>query len=533
MKLLFSIIFIVFGNSIAYGSSFKSKIDKAKKCSKNEIEQIKCLKSILENNPNIEYDTIALIHYSIAFRYRKIDQYNNSIDHSLLAHKYYNTQDPCITTAQKNLRLLALNYDDIDQKDSTLIYLDMIDYFMPPSSDSWAYMESASRYSGLLLKYELYQAAEDLISPLLFSHHYNKLNNAEKLSFLYNSMKLYKSNPERYKEKKVKQLLDESRSISINKEDEQVEYIKIELEYGQYLLKKGNYKNVLNEWKNLFDRFSNVKSSDCKKELTKVLINMAYVAEKLGSYDAMHEYALKSLKYADLTNTQNKYARRLNYAVSLMYRDKYKESISEIDSVFSILGLKKFDDTIDNSVLFEVYNTYLDFTRIHLHFDNVDEALRTFRYMIKIAYVYIDSRYFEKSKFPVKKQMFEKTASLLDSLSIRKLDLEFIELAELLNSTVLMDNISLDKVYVQKFAEAIKNFERDYSNSKEDLNELILYQRQLLGKLVGSDFQVREKLYLPELQSTLNSEEEIWLFQYTFNHLYMICLLYTSPSPRD
>ena len=527
MRIVHIIISLLITSSFIVGQSFETLISDAKICSDKRIEQINCLKTIL-NNKSIPLDTIALIHYSISFRYRAIKKYEESIEYGLKADHCYRYADPCISTAQKNLRILARNYIDLNQLDSAMIYLEKIDYNMPPSSDSWAYMEAAGIYSELLLDYELYHLAYELLRPLYLSQHYYRLDKKEKLNFLYNMMKLFRSSSHDVTIGNVENLLDQVKSLTLHSEAEKSEYMKIVLEYGQYLINNKRDKDALKVWQELLEEYGSVNCDECRNTLSNVLTNLAFVTDRLKMYSEMKDYAVASSSYADSDNVQNNYASKLNYAMSLKHDGNYEDAIKAIEEVFLILNTKRYSQKINPSFLFELFNLYLDLTLIELHFNNEYESQKAFQFMIKIANTYIDSRFFEKSKLPLKSKLFNKTASLLDSLHVRNLNSEFVILSELLTSSVLLDNISLDKIYPESIAQSISELESEFSSSNYSLSELAQKQRIALSQLINEDLYKRSEQNAFLIQNEIEEDVEIWMFRYTKDFLYLVSLTQDS-----
>lgn len=84
-KVFFLFIFTLTSITICFSQeSFQDRIHKAKKCSNKRLEQISALKKILPDLNKTKYhDTIALLHYAIAFRYRKLESkyFENTVKH--------------------------------------------------------------------------------------------------------------------------------------------------------------------------------------------------------------------------------------------------------------------------------------------------------------------------------------------------------------------------------------------------------------------------------------------------------------------
>jgi len=286
-----------FSGFVKSQSTYQERIRNARTSSDDREEQIVALKELLVEDTNIENykDTIGLIHYAIAYRYRILNDHLQVIDHATDAIEAFNDSNYKGYQYSYSLSFLGESNESLNQEKESLDAYFKILNISPQGRDLDVYGYAVNEISRKFIQYEDYESAIPVINQFLASNKRDLVSNSDLIRILLSSSIAHSNLKEDGHLEKAQTDIEKADELYDPNEDDIDLRVSIDMQKAALSIFR-NQPDASVKYSRLFEELN---SSDATQEginesLTILAFNASFAFQKKGDFHKALEMAKKS-----------------------------------------------------------------------------------------------------------------------------------------------------------------------------------------------------------------------------------------------
>ena len=287
--------------------SYQERIQIAKASSEDRNIQITELRDILEDsNINSHADTVGLIHYAIAFRYRILEDHLKVIDYSKGAIEAFEKSKHTGYQNTFSLSFLGESYAELNQdKESLDAYFGILK-INPEGRDFDVYGYAVNEIARKLIQYEDYESAIPVIDQFLSSSYREQIPLSDLIRVLLSASIANSNLKGADHQKKAQSTIVEAEELYSLLEEDSDLWISIDMQKAALSLfmdepnASTKYQDLLNELSN-----NNPVEDNLSDARTMLAFNASYAFQKIGDFRKGLEMATLATQQFDHFGNRN------------------------------------------------------------------------------------------------------------------------------------------------------------------------------------------------------------------------------------
>jgi len=291
------LFFCVLSGLAVCQSSYQERIQTARTSSEDRGQQITALEDLLLEDANIRkyQDTIGLIHYAIAYRYRILEDHLEVIDHAVRAIEAFNKSNYNGYQYSYSLSFLGESYESLNQEKESLDSYFQILEKNPEGRSLNVYGYAINEIARKFIQYEDYESTIPVIDQFLASEFRDQVSNSDLIRILLSSSIAHSNLKGEHHLERAQTDIEEANKIYNPDEDDIDLPISIAMQKAALSL-FSNKPNASEEYSRLFQE---LKSSEANQEgidesLTMLAFNASFAFQKTGDFRKALEMAYKA-----------------------------------------------------------------------------------------------------------------------------------------------------------------------------------------------------------------------------------------------